>query len=209
LYESIVAVGISRGGGLLGWDGAGEGEWDALEVETVVSVEEPFCAGDLVIPIAAPVERSPLPFGVLFGSSADDTLMEGVPMAEAGPLPTARDKLDEGDSFGLVSPSPKPASLSLSFPPFLDFLEVCWPMERPREDDGEAECGPGELDLDFDSLLVKTERRDWASLWRWMREVTKLKVERWSTTSDDGGHDDGERGGAGQPGKRKGVREQE
>ena len=33
-------------------------------------------------------------------------------------------------------------------------------MERPREDDGVAECGPGELDLDLDSLLVKTERRD-------------------------------------------------
>lgn len=131
-----------------------------MEDETVMSVEEPFCARDLEIPIAAPVGRSPLPFGVLFGSSADDTLMEGVPMAEAGPAPTARDKLDEGDSFGLVSPSPKPESLSLSFPPFLDFLEVCWPMERPREDDGEAECGPGELDLDLDSLLVKTERRD-------------------------------------------------
>jgi hypothetical protein len=39
--------------------------------------------------------------------------------------------------------------------------------------------------------------------------VTKLEVERWMTTSDDGGHDDGddERGDTGQPGKRKGVRE--
>lgn len=69
-------------------------------MEDVMSVDEPFCArDDLEIPIAAPVERSPLPFGVLFGSSADDTLMEGVPMAEAGPPPTARDKLDGGDSF--------------------------------------------------------------------------------------------------------------
>jgi hypothetical protein len=125
-----------------------------------MSVEEPFCARDLAIPIATPVERSPLPFGILFGSSADDTLMEGEPMTEVGPLPMARDKLDEGDSFGVPSPSPMPASFSLSFPPFLDFLEVCWPMERPREDDDEAECGPGEVDLDFDSLLVKTERRD-------------------------------------------------
>jgi hypothetical protein len=34
-------------------------------------------------------------------------------------------------------------------------------MERPREDDEEEdERGPGEWDLDFDSLLVKTERRD-------------------------------------------------
>jgi len=130
-----------------------------LEGKVVTSVEEPFCATDLEIPIAAPIERSPLPFCVLFGSSGDDTLMRGVPITEAGPLPAARNKL-EGGSFGLVSPSPMLASLSLSFPPFLDFLEVCWPMERPREDDGEVECGPGELDLDFDSLLVKTERRD-------------------------------------------------
>ncbi len=125
----------------------------------MISVEEPFCARDLEIPMAAPVGRSPLPFGVPFEPSGDDTLMEGMPITEAGPLLAARDKL-EGDSFGLVSPSPKPASLSLSFPPFLDFLEVCWPMERPREDADEVECGPGELDLDFDSLLVKTERRD-------------------------------------------------
>lgn len=88
--------------------------------------------------------RSPLPFGVLFGSSGDDTLMEGVPIAEAGPLPAARDKV-EGGSFVLVSPSPLPASLSLSFPPFLDFFEACWPMGRPREEDeGDVECGPGE-----------------------------------------------------------------
>lgn len=34
-------------------------------------------------------------------------------------------------------------------------------MERPREvDEGETERGPGEWDLDFDSLLVKTERRE-------------------------------------------------
>lgn len=34
-------------------------------------------------------------------------------------------------------------------------------MERPREDDEvEVGCGPGEWDLDLDSLLVKTERRD-------------------------------------------------
>jgi hypothetical protein len=125
-----------------------------------MSVEEPFCATDLTIPIAAPVERSPLPSCVLFVSPAEDALMEGALVTEAGPLTTARGKLVEGESFGLVSPSPKTASLSLSFPPFLDFLEVCWPMERPREDDAEAECGPGELDLDFDSLLVKTERRD-------------------------------------------------
>jgi len=83
--------------------------------------------------MAAPVERSPLPFGVPFGSSGDDTLMEGVAITEAGPLLAERDKL-EGDSFGLVSPSPKPTSHSLSFPPFLDFLEVRWPMERLRED---------------------------------------------------------------------------
>jgi hypothetical protein len=38
--------------------------------------------------------------------------------------------------------------------------------------------------------------------------VRKLEVE---TPPDDGGHDDGdgERGDTGQPGKRKGVREQE
>jgi hypothetical protein len=86
--------------------------------------------------------------------------MEGVPITEAGPLPAARDMLEEG-SIGLVSPSPVPTSLSLSFPPFLDFFEACWPMGRPREDDeGEVDCGPGEWDLDLDSLLVKTERRD-------------------------------------------------
>jgi hypothetical protein len=118
---------------------------DALEGEAATSVGEPFCARDLEIPMAAPGVRSPLPFGVLFGSSGDDTLMEGVPMTEAGPLPAARDKLEEGGSFVLVSPSPLPASLSLSFPPFLDFLEACWPMEGAREDDeGEVECGPGE-----------------------------------------------------------------
>jgi hypothetical protein len=34
-------------------------------------------------------------------------------------------------------------------------------MERPREDEeGEVVCGPGEWDLDFDSLLVKAERRE-------------------------------------------------
>lgn len=131
--------------------------WDALKSVAVSSVEEPFCVSDLELPR----ERSPLPFGVLFELSGDDTLMEGVPMTEAGSLTAARGKLEEGGSFGLVSPSPIPASFSLSFPPFLDFLEACWPMGRPREDDeGEVERGPGEWDLDFDSLLVKTERRD-------------------------------------------------
>lgn len=154
LLERIVVVGMSRGGGLLG---EGEGELDPLEAVTSVGV--PFCASDLELPEPAPGKRSPLPFGALVESSGDDTLMEGVPITEASPLPAGRGKL-EGGSFGLVSPSPMPASLSLSFPPFLDFFEACWPMGRPREEDGEVECGPGEWDLDLDSLLVKTERRD-------------------------------------------------
>lgn len=158
LFERIVVEGMSRGGGLLG---EGEDELDPLEGKAVTSVGVPFCARDLELPEPAPGKRSPLPFGAPFGSSGDDTLMEGVPITEACPLPAARDKLEEGGSFGLVSPSPMPASLSLSFPPFFDFLEACWPMGRPREDDeGEVERGPGEWDLDLDSLLVKTERRD-------------------------------------------------
>lgn len=52
-------------------------------------------------------------------------------------------------------------SFSLSFPLFLDFLEGCWPMKRPRVDGGAGDC-----DLDFDSLLEKTEKRELASLWR-------------------------------------------
>ena len=85
-----------------------------------MSVEEPFCARDLEIPMAVPVECSLLPFGVPFGSSGDDTLTEGVSITETGLLLAARDKL-EGDSFGLVSPSLKSTSHSLSLPPFLDF----------------------------------------------------------------------------------------
>jgi hypothetical protein len=89
--------------------------------------------------------------------------MEGMPTAEAGSLPVARDVLAGGCSFEPVleeSPSPTVESFSLSFPPFLDFLEGCWPMERPRDDDeGEVELGPGDWDLvDLDSL--KTESRE-------------------------------------------------
>jgi hypothetical protein len=36
-------------------------------------------------------------------------------------------------------------------------------MKRPRVDEEEVECGPGDCDLDLDSLLVKTERRELAS----------------------------------------------
>jgi hypothetical protein len=97
----MVEGGISRGGGLLDCDGEGDGEWDALECVAVTSVEDPFCNRDLATPDKGPEGRSPLPFGVLFGSSGEETLIEGVPIAAGDPLPVARDKPDGGCSFVL------------------------------------------------------------------------------------------------------------
>ena len=86
---------------LLGCDGEGDGEWDVLEGVAVTSLEDPFCTRDLETPDKGPEERSPLPFDVLFESSGEETLIEGVPIAEEDPLPAARDEPDGGCSFGL------------------------------------------------------------------------------------------------------------
>ena len=93
--------GISRGVGLLGCDGDGDDEWGALEGVAETSVEDPFCARGREIPDTEPGGCSPLPFGAVFGSSGEDTLMEGVPIAGGDPLPAAREKPDGGCSLGL------------------------------------------------------------------------------------------------------------
>jgi hypothetical protein len=97
----MVEEGVSRGAGLLGCDGEGDGECDEVEGVAATSVEDPFCTvvRDLETPDEGPVRRSPLPFGVLFGSSGEETLMDGVPITE-DPLPAARDTPDGGCSFG-------------------------------------------------------------------------------------------------------------
>jgi hypothetical protein len=85
--------------------------------------------------------------------------MVGVPLNGEEPLPDERGSLEP---VGNVSPSRTPMSFFLSFPLFLDCLEGCWPMKRPRVD--EEVDGPGDCALDFESLLVKTEKRELASL---------------------------------------------
>lgn len=122
----------------------------------VTSVEEPLALEEM--PMAAPGGRSPFPFSVLFSSPGEDTLMVGVAVEKEEPLPVA---LDKGVSLGPVVGSPSSPPMSFSFPFFLDFLEDCWPMKRPREFGGAGEC-----DLDFESLLEKAEKRELASLWR-------------------------------------------
>lgn len=86
---------------LLDCDGEGDGEWDVLEGVAVTWLGDPFSTRDLETPDEGPGGRSPLPFGGLFGSSGEETLIEGVPIAEEDPLPAARDTDGGCLSFGL------------------------------------------------------------------------------------------------------------